>query len=133
MSNKILHGKRLYHPKRGIKIDEGYTWNEHVNDVDIKLNRTKAMLCTVIEFVNTRILKAIYQSLGACHLNFVVNSDFSSFFNYCFSSFFNYLLPRLEKGKKHLVLRNYFQIIFSIPKIGGKTRTDRTIPSCNDI
>ena len=37
-----LNGKRLYPTKSvkylGIKVDESLTWNEHINDIGIKLN-----------------------------------------------------------------------------------------------
>ena len=37
-----LNGKRIYPTKSvkylGIKIDESLTWNEHINDLAIKLN-----------------------------------------------------------------------------------------------
>ena len=37
-----LNGKRIYPTKSikylGIKIDENLTWNEHINDLVIKLN-----------------------------------------------------------------------------------------------
>ena len=52
----LLNGKRLYPTKSviylGIKTDESLTWNEHINDVVIKLNRGNAMLYKVKEFVN---------------------------------------------------------------------------------
>ena len=58
-----FNGKNIYQTKsvkyRGIKIDESLTWNEHINDIAIKLNRDNAMLGKVKEFVNTRVLKSI--------------------------------------------------------------------------
>ena len=43
-----LNGQRLYPTKSikylGIKIEESLTWNEHINDIAIKLNRANAML-----------------------------------------------------------------------------------------
>ena len=43
-----LNGKILYPTKSvkylGIKIDENLTWNEHINDIAIKLNRANAMI-----------------------------------------------------------------------------------------
>ena len=58
-----FNGKNIYQTKsvkyRGIKIDESLTWNEHINDIAIKLNRDNAMLGKVKEFVNTMVLKSI--------------------------------------------------------------------------
>ena len=46
-----LNGKRICPTKSakylGIKIGERLTWNEHINDIAIKLNRAKAMLYKV--------------------------------------------------------------------------------------
>ena len=57
-----FNGKNIYQTKsvkyRGIKIDESLTWNEHINDIAIKLNRDNAMLGKVKEFVKTRVLKS---------------------------------------------------------------------------
>ena len=70
----ILNGKRLYPTKSinhlGIKIDESLTWNEHINDMVIKLNRANTMLYKVREFVNTRVQKLIYHAIFDCHLNY---------------------------------------------------------------
>ena len=42
-----LNGKILHPIKSvkccGIKIDESLTWNEHINDIAIKLSRTNAV------------------------------------------------------------------------------------------
>ena len=70
-----LNGKRLYPTKSvkylDIKIDESLTWNEHINDILIKLNRANAMLYKVREFAKTRVLKLIYHAIFDCHLNYV--------------------------------------------------------------
>ena len=70
-----LNGKRIYPTKSakylGIKIGERLTWNEHINDIAIKLNRANAILYKVKEFVNTRVLKSIYQAIFDCHLYYV--------------------------------------------------------------
>ena len=61
-----LNGKRLYPTKSvkylGIKIDESFTWNEHINDIAIKLK--------VREFVNTRVLNLICHAIFDCHLSY---------------------------------------------------------------
>ena len=69
-----LNGKRIYPTKSikylGIKINESLTWNEHINDIAIKLNWANAMLHKVRESVNTRVLKLIYHTIFDCHLNY---------------------------------------------------------------
>ena len=52
-----LNGKRLYLTKSKISWNESLTWNEHINDIAIKLSQANALLYKVREFVNTRILK----------------------------------------------------------------------------
>ena len=68
-----LNGKRLYPTKSvkylDIKTDESLIWNEHINDIAIKLNRANAMLHKVREFVNTRVLKLIFHAIFDFHLN----------------------------------------------------------------
>ena len=53
-----LNGKMLHPTKSvkylGIKIDKSLTWNKHINDIALKLNRGNAMLYKVREFVNTK-------------------------------------------------------------------------------
>ena len=69
-----LNEKRLYPAKSvkylGIKIDESFTWNEHINDIAIKLICANVMLYKVRKFVNTTVLKLIYHTIFDCHLNY---------------------------------------------------------------
>ena len=51
-----------------MKIDESLTWNEHINDIAIKLNQANAMLYKVREFVKTKVLKLFYHAIFDCHL-----------------------------------------------------------------
>ena len=43
-----LCGKRIYLTKSanylGVKIDRNFTWQQHINDLSIKLNRANALL-----------------------------------------------------------------------------------------
>ena len=39
-----------------IKIDQHLNWQDHINNIEIKLNKANAMLCKVREFVNERTL-----------------------------------------------------------------------------
>ena len=68
-----LNGKRLYPTKSvkylDIKTDGSLIWNEHINNIAIKLNRANAMLHRVREFVNTRVLKLIFHAIFDWHLN----------------------------------------------------------------
>ena len=61
-----LNGKRLYPTQPikylGIEMDESLTWNEHINDIAIKLNWANAMLHKVREFVGTWVLKLVDHS-----------------------------------------------------------------------
>ena len=54
----------------GVKIDDSLTWNEHINDIAIKLDQANTMIYKVREFVNTRVLKSIYHAIFDCHLNY---------------------------------------------------------------
>ena len=59
-----LCGKRLYPTEGvkylGVKIDTTLSWQYHVNDLPIKLNRANALLFKMRKYVNLKILKYIY-------------------------------------------------------------------------
>ena len=62
-----LNGKRLYQTSLvkylGIKIDQYLNWQDHINNIAIKLHKANAMLYKVRQFVNhvnQRILISIY-------------------------------------------------------------------------
>ena len=59
-----LSGKRLYPSESGkylgVKIDTTLSWQYHVNDLSIKLNRTNALLFKMRKYVSLKILKSIY-------------------------------------------------------------------------
>ena len=69
-----LNGKRLYATKSvkyvSIKIDDSLTYNEHINDIAIKLSQANAMLYNIRQFVNTRVLKSISHAIFNCHVNY---------------------------------------------------------------
>ena len=58
-----LCGKRLYPTESvkylGLKIDANFTWQHHVNDLSIKLNRAHALLFTMKKYVSFKILRPI--------------------------------------------------------------------------
>ena len=67
-----LNGKGPYSAKSvkylRIKIDESITWTDHINDINIKLNRANAITVKIRTFVNIKILKSIYYAIFDCHL-----------------------------------------------------------------
>ena len=70
-----LCSKRLYPTESvkylGVKIDANLTWQHHVNDLSIKLNRTHALIFKMRKHVSLKILRPIY---------FVI---FDSYLSYC--------------------------------------------------
>ena len=69
-----LNGKRLYQTSSvkylGIKIDQYLNWQDHINNIAIKLNKVNAMLYKVRQFVNQRTLISIYHAIFDSHLNY---------------------------------------------------------------
>ena len=59
-----LCGKRLYPTESvkylGVKIDTNLTWQYHVNDLSIKLNRANALPFKIRKYVSLKVLKQIY-------------------------------------------------------------------------
>ena len=59
-----LCGKRLYPTESvkylGVKIDANLTWQHHVHDLSIKLNRPNALLFKIRKYVSVKILRSIY-------------------------------------------------------------------------
>ena len=70
----ILSRKRLDPSKSvkyfGIKIDENLNWKQQIHDISIKLNRPKALLYTIRNFINRHILTTIYFAIFDTHLNY---------------------------------------------------------------
>ena len=69
-----LCGKRLYPTKSvkylGVKIDTNLTWQHHVNDLSIKLNRANALLFKIRKYVSPKILRSIYFAIFDSHLSY---------------------------------------------------------------
>ena len=64
-------GKRLY-PTESVKylyvkID---TWQHHVSDLSIKLNRANALLFKIRKYVSPNILRSIYFAIFDSHLSY---------------------------------------------------------------
>ena len=66
--------KRLYSTEiakdLGVKIDENLTWQHHINDLFIKLNRGNVLLFKVMNFVESNLLSSIYFSIFESYLNY---------------------------------------------------------------
>ena len=69
-----LCGKRLYPTESvkylGVKIDTNLTWQHHVNDLSIKLNRANALLFKIRKYVSHKILRTIYFAIFDSHLSY---------------------------------------------------------------
>ena len=69
-----LCGKKLYPTESvkylGVKIDTNLTWQHHVNDLSIKLNRVNALLFKMRKYVSLRILRSIYFATFDSYLSY---------------------------------------------------------------
>ena len=69
-----LCGKRLYPTESvkylGVKIDTNLSWQYHVNDLSIKLNRANALLSKIRKFVSLKILRSIYFAIFDFYLSY---------------------------------------------------------------
>ena len=72
-----LNGKQLYPTNSakylGVKIDNKLNWNEHINDVAIKLNRANVMLYKTRDYVNEKTLRSIYYAIFDSYINYASN------------------------------------------------------------
>ena len=69
-----LCGKRLYPTESvkylGVKIDTNLTWQHHVNDLFIKLNRANALLFKIRTYVSPKTIRSIYFAIFDSHLSY---------------------------------------------------------------
>ena len=69
-----LCGKRLYPTESvkylGVKIDTNLSWQYHVNDFSIKLNRANALLFKMRKYVSLEILRSIYFPIFDSYLSY---------------------------------------------------------------
>ena len=69
-----LSGKRIYPTASvkylGVKIDQRLTWQHHINDLSVKLNRANALLFKIRKFVDDKILTSIYFAVFESNLNY---------------------------------------------------------------
>ena len=67
-----LSGKRLYPSESvkylGVKID--LNWENHVNDLSIKLNRANVLLFKMRKYVSLKILRSIYFAIFDSYLSY---------------------------------------------------------------
>ena len=70
--NIKLCGKRLYPTKSvkylAVKIDTKLSWQHHVNDLSVKLNRANALLFKMRKYVDLKILRSIYFAIFDTYL-----------------------------------------------------------------
>ena len=66
--------KRLYPTESvkylGVKIDANLTWQHHINDLSIKLNRANALLFKMRKYVSLKILRPIYFAIFDSYLSY---------------------------------------------------------------
>ena len=69
-----LCGKRIYPTESvkylGLKIDTNLSWQYHVNDLSIKLNRANALLLKMRKYVSLKILRSIYFAIFNSYLSY---------------------------------------------------------------
>ena len=54
----------------GVKIDNNLSWQHHVNDLFIKLNRANALLFKMRKYVSLKILRSIYFAIFDSYLSY---------------------------------------------------------------
>ena len=66
--------KRLYPTESvkylGVKIDTNHSWQYHVNDLSVKLNRANAFLFKMRKCVSCKILRSIYFAIFDSYLSY---------------------------------------------------------------
>ena len=66
--------KRLYPTESvkylGVKIDENLSWQYHVNDLSIKLNRANTLLSKMRMYVSVKILRYIYFAIFDSYISY---------------------------------------------------------------
>ena len=69
-----LCGKRLYPTEsvkyQGVNIDTNLSWQYHVNDLSIKLNRGNDLLFKLRKYVSPKILRSIYFGIFDSYLSY---------------------------------------------------------------
>ena len=67
-------GKRIYPTASArylcVKIDQHLTWQHHINDLSVKLNRNNALLFKIKTFVDDKISRSIHFAICESNLNY---------------------------------------------------------------
>ena len=70
----MLSGKRIYPTGSvkylGLKIGQHLTWQHHINDLSVKLNRANALLFKIRKFLDDKVLRSIYFAIFESSLNY---------------------------------------------------------------
>ena len=61
----------------GVKIDTNPTWQHHVNDLSLKLNRANTLLFKIRKYVSPKILRSIYFAIFDSYLTAVLLLNFN--------------------------------------------------------
>ena len=54
----------------GIMVDSTLSWNIHIDEISKTISGATGLLYKIRPFVNNKILKMLYYSLGYPHLNY---------------------------------------------------------------
>ena len=69
-----LSGKRQYPTESvkylGVKTDTNLSWQYHVNDLSVKLNRANALLFKMRKYVSCKVLRSIYFAIFDSYLSY---------------------------------------------------------------
>ena len=69
-----LIGKRIYPIARvkriGVKTDQYLSWQRHINDLSVKLNKANPQLFKIREFVDDKRLRSICFAIFESNLNY---------------------------------------------------------------
>ena len=69
-----LSGEKIYPTASvkyfGIKVDQHVTWQHHINDLSIQLNRSNTLLFKIRMFVDDKILRYIHFAIFKSNLNY---------------------------------------------------------------
>ena len=79
-----LCGKRLYLTESVkylcVKVDTNLTWQHHINDLSVKLNRADAVLFKIRKYVSLKIIRFIYFAICDYYLSILLLSCLGSKF-----------------------------------------------------
>ena len=70
LCSKRLYPTEIVFKYLGIKIDTNLSWQYHVNDLSIKLNRANALLFKMRKYVSLKILRSIYFAIFDSYLSY---------------------------------------------------------------